>query len=133
MLEYDVHAATDVTGFGLAGHAVKMAEGSAVTFEIEESDLPLLPGALELAREGMIPGGGKRNRDYYGKWVRINEEIADQMIEIVFDPQTSGGLLIALSEPGASNLVRQLHQGGNMEASIIGRVRPRGEFAIEVV
>ena len=62
MLRYDVHAATDITGFGLAGHAVRMADGSGVTLRVEESDLPLLPGALECCRAGMIPGGSRRNR-----------------------------------------------------------------------
>ena len=66
MLKFEVHAATDITGFGLVGHASKMADGSRVTIIFEESDLPLLPGALECIREGMIPGGGTRNREFYG-------------------------------------------------------------------
>src|SRR5258708_2912888 len=83
MLKYDVHAATHVTGFGLAGHGFKMADGSGVTLKIEESDLPVLPGAFELCRAGMIPGGGKRNREYYGPHVRIAEEIADEIGELM--------------------------------------------------
>jgi selenide, water dikinase len=133
MLKYEVHAATDITGFGLAGHASKLAEGSAVTLRIEESDLPLLPGAIELAREGMVPGGGKRNRDFYGRFVKISDEVADEMAEIVFDPQTSGGLLIALPERDAIKLLVDLHQQGNSEAAIVGRVIARGGFAIEIV
>jgi selenide,water dikinase len=132
MLKYDVHAATDVTGFGLAGHSFKMADGSGVTLQIEESDLPVLPGALELCRAGMIPGGGKRNREYYGPRVWIAEEIADEMGEIIFDPQTSGGLLIALPEPQAVALLSDLQRGGNSDAAIIGRVAQRSRFAIEV-
>jgi selenide,water dikinase len=133
MLKYEVHAATDITGFGLAGHASKLAEGSAVTLRIEESDLPLLPGAIELAREGMVPGGGKRNRDFYGRFVKISDEVADEMAEIVFDPQTSGGLLIALPERDAIKLLVDLHHQGNSEAAIVGRVIARGGFAIEIV
>ena len=132
MLKYEVHAATDITGFGLAGHASKLAQGSAVTLVIEESDLPLLPGVIELVREGMIPGGGKRNRDFYGRFVKISDEIADEMAEIVFDPQTSGGLLIALPESDAIKLLADLHQQGNPDAAIVGKVIARGEFAIEV-
>jgi selenide, water dikinase len=132
MLKYDVHAATDVTGFGLAGHAYKLADGSAVSLTIEESDLPLLPGAIELARDGMIPGGGHRNREFYSRFVRIADEVADEMAELVFDPQTSGGLLIALPEADATALLRELHQQGNTDAAEIGRVTARGEFAIEV-
>jgi selenide, water dikinase len=133
MLKYDVHAATDITGFGLAGHGSKLAEGSAVTLRIEESDLPLLAGTIELVREKMIPGGGKRNRDFYGRRVKIADEVADEIGEIVFDPQTSGGLLIALPGPDAFALLTDLHQQGNADAAIVGRVIARGEFAIEVV
>ena len=133
MLKYDVHAATDITGFGLAGHASKIAEGSHVTFLIEESDLPLMPGVLDACRAGMIPGGGKRNREFYGPRVRISEEVADEMAEIVFDPQTSGGLLMALPEPQALALLADLQADGNLEAAIIGRVVAETEFLLEVI
>jgi selenide, water dikinase len=132
MLKYEVHAATDITGFGLAGHGAKMADGSGVTLIIEESDLPLLPGALESTREGMTPGGGKRNREYFGSVVKISEEVADEIAEILFDPQTSGGLLIALPEGEAHLLLADLQKSGNSEAAIVGRVVPRGRFAIEL-
>jgi selenide,water dikinase len=132
MLKYEVHAATDVTGFGLAGHGFKMADGSGVTLRIEESDLPVLPGALELCREGMIPGGGKRNREYYGRHVKIAEEVADEIAELLFDPQTSGGLLIALPPNQAEALQSDLQREGNGDAAIIGRVVEREHFAIEV-
>jgi len=133
MLKYEVHAATDITGFGLAGHASKMAEGSAVTLRIEESDIPLMAGALEWCRAGMIPGGGKRNREFYGPRVRISDEGAGEIGELVFDPQTSGGLFIALPESDALKLLGDLQATGNMEAAIVGRVVARGEFPIEVV
>lgn len=133
MLRYEVHAATDITGFGLAGHAVKMADGSGVTLRVEESDLPLLPGALECCRAGMIPGGGRRNCDFFGPRVRISDEVASEMAEIAFDPQTSGGLLIALPERDALALLAALQAGGNTEAEIIGGVIEQGRFAIELV
>jgi selenide,water dikinase len=133
MLKYEVHAATDITGFGLAGHGSRMADGSDVTLRLEESDLPLLPDALELSREGMTPGGGRRNRDFYGPRVTSSDEIADEMVEMLFDPQTSGGLLVALSEAEAYSLLADLQQQGNTEAAIIGRVLARGRFAIELV
>ena len=133
MLKYEVHAATDVTGFGLMGHASKMAEGSGVTLRIEESDLPLMAGALECCRAGMIPGGGKRNREFYGPRVRISDEVADEIAELVFDPQTSGGLFIALPENDAMKLLVDLQTAGNTEAAIVGRVIARGEFLIEIV
>ena len=133
MLRHEVHAATDITGFGLAGHASKMADGSGVTLRIEESDLPLLPGALDCCREGLIPGGGRRNREFYGARVRISEEVAPEMAEIFFDPQTSGGLLIALPESQALPLLAELLAGGNLEAAIIGRVAAQTDSAIELI
>ena len=132
MLAYDVHAATDITGYGLAGHGFKMANGSGVTLRIEESDIPVMPGALELCAAGMIPGGGKRNREFYGPNVKISDEVADEIGEIVFDPQTSGGLLIALPERDAIALLADLQRSGNTDAEIIGRVEKPGQFAIEV-
>ncbi len=133
MLRFEVHAATDITGFGLAGHAVKMADGSGVTLRVDESDLPLLPGALESCRAGMIPGGGRRNREFFGPRVRIAEEVAAEMAEVAFDPQTSGGLLIALPERDALALLAALQAAGIVEAEIIGRVVEQGPFAIELV
>jgi len=133
MLRYAVHAATDITGFGLVGHASGIAEGSGVTLVFEESDLPLLPGALEMCRAGMIPGGGRRNREFFGPRTRINDEISDAMAELAFDPQTSGGLLIALPEDNAIALLAELQQGGNLDAAIVGRVEQQGDFLIELV
>ena len=132
MLRRGVHAATDITGFGLAGHGSRMADGSGVTLRIEESDLPLLPGALECCRAGMIPGGGRRNREFFGPRVKISDEVAAEMAEMVFDPQTSGGLLIALPESEATPLLVDLQAGGNLEAAIIGRVVEQSRFAIEL-
>jgi selenide, water dikinase len=133
MLHHDVHAATDITGFGLVGHAMKMADGSGVTIVFEESDLPLLPSALELSREGVIPGGGNRNREYYAPQVRISDEVADEMATIAFDPQTSGGLLIAVPEAEGGGLLAELHDSGHRDAAIIGRVIARAAASIELV
>jgi selenide,water dikinase len=133
MLAYDVHAATDITGYGLAGHGSKMANGSGVSLRIEESDLPVLPGSLELCAAGMIPGGGTRNRAFYAPQVKIAEEVSDEIGELVFDPQTSGGLLIALGERDAVALLADLQRAGNTDAQIIGRATARGHYAIEIV
>ena len=132
MRKYDVHAATDVTGFGLVGHAMQMAQGSGVTLKFEESDLPLLPGVVEWCKAGMIPGGGKRNREFYGSRTRISAEVADEMAELAFDPQTSGGLLIALPEKDALSLLAELQVEGNLDAAIVGAVVSAGEFPIEL-
>jgi selenide,water dikinase len=133
MLRFDVHAATDVTGFGLLGHAHRMAEGSGLTLVFEESDLPLLPGALELARAGMIPGGGERNREYFAPLVKISDEIAEEMVTLAFDPQTSGGLLIALPDDEAVALLADLQTAGYAETAIVGRAEPRRDRPLELV
>jgi selenide, water dikinase len=133
MLKYDVHAATDVTGFGLVGHALKMAEGSGVTIVFEESDLPILPGVLEQCWAGMIPGGGQRNREYYAPSVRILDEVSEEIATIAFDPQTSGGLLIAVPDEQSLALLAELQNCGHREAAIVGRVTARGEHPIELV
>lgn len=110
-----------------------MADGSGVTIVFEESDLPLLSGALECCREGLIPGGGTRNREFYGPRTRISEEVSDEIIAIAFDPQTSGGLLIAVPDRDAIGLVAALHRAGVSEACIVGRVSEPSGFAIELV
>jgi selenide, water dikinase len=133
MLHYDVHAVTDITGFGLAGHVMKMAEGSGVTIVIEESDLPLMAGTLEACSAGMIPGGGARNREFYGPRVHIVDDVSDEMAAMVFDPQTSGGLFIALPEADAMKLLADLHQIGNVDAAIVGHAEARGDFPIVIV
>jgi len=133
MLDHEVHAATDVTGFGLLGHAFKMAEGSNVTLAFEESDLPLLQGALEQVRAGMIPGGGTRNREFYAPHVKISDEVSEEMVALAFDPQTSGGLLISVPESQSVAMLAELHKAGCTDAAIVGRVEPRGEFPLELV
>jgi selenide,water dikinase len=133
MLQYEVHSATDVTGFGLAGHSSQMAEASGVTLVFEESDLPVLPGAIELCRAGMIPGGGKRNQEYFGPKVKIAEEISQEMAAMVFDPQTSGGLLISLPPAEALRLLADLQSLGNRDAAVVGRVESARPQSIEIV
>lgn len=133
MLKYDVHAATDVTGFGLMGHAFKMADGSGVTLVFEESDLPLLQGVLEQVRAGMIPGGGKRNQEYYGPHVKVSDEVSDEMVTVAFDPQTSGGLLMSVPESESIAMLSDLHKAGCADAAIIGRVEQQRQFPLELV
>jgi len=133
MRKYEVHAGTDITGFGLAGHAMQMAEGSGVTLKFEESDLPLLPGAIEWCRARMIPGGGVRNREFFGPRVGISAEVSDEMAELMFDPQTSGGLLLALPEDQAIALLADLQAAGNLDAAIIGNAVAPGDYPIELV
>jgi len=127
MLAFDVHGCTDVTGFGIIGHAREMANGSGVTIEIEAANVRFLPGALDYARQGAIPGGLKNNREFASCAVDIAGNITPEIENLLYDPQTSGGLLIALPEQDAALLERRLP-----EAYRIGRVLPRGPKAIRI-
>lgn len=122
MLKFDVHACTDITGFGLIGHAREMAAGSGVTIEIDTAAVALLPGALEAARAGAIPGGLKNNREFASRAVEITGQIDPALEDLLYDPQTSGGLLISLPEPDAAALEREFPR-----ARRIGRVLPRDD------
>ena len=104
MLAFDVHGCTDVTGFGLIGHSREMALASKVTMEINARAVQFLPGAVEYARQGAIPGGLKNNREFASSCVEGSSEFDD----LLYDPQTSGGLLIALPERDAALLEAQL-------------------------
>jgi selenide,water dikinase len=104
MLTFNTHSCTDITGFGLIGHAREMAVASGVALVIESAAVPLLPGALAAARAGAIPGGLKNNRDFASCAVEIAARIDPALLELVYDPQTSGGLLIALPEQQATAL-----------------------------
>jgi len=123
MRTYQVHACSDVTGYGLLGHALEMASGTRVTLELEAARLPVLDGAVRLAEEGCLTGGCKRNRAYLEDKVAIDPAVPPGLVEVAFDPQTSGGLLIALPATKAPGLVRKLRAGGVKAATIIGYAR----------
>ena len=122
MREFDVKGATDVTGFALLGHAWEMACASKVTIEIDAKAVPLLEGALELASEGMLTSGDKTNREYVGADVEIAGSVDQTLVKLLFDPQTAGGMLIAIPEAKAEALLANL-KVNYPRAEIIGRVR----------
>jgi selenide, water dikinase len=124
MRRFDVHACSDVTGFGLLGHGVEMAMGSGVSLTFDSNALPLLPGALRLAKAGFLTGGCQRNRAYLADKVMIEPSVKAGYEDIAFDPQTSGGLLIAVAERVASRLVRRLRAKG-LDVAVIGRAHPK--------
>ena len=107
-----VHAMTDVTGFALLGHAAEVADRSGVGLVVRAGQVPLLPGTLDYARKGVGTGGGARNRESLSEKVDIDSRIPEEMIQVLFDPQTSGGLLIALPEEAASRLDALLNAEG---------------------
>lgn len=126
MVECGASAATDVTGFGFIGHACEMALGAGVTFSLELSRIPLMSGVEPLLQDGLIPAGCYRNRDFYSRFV--TGFTADQLLPL-FDPQTSGGLLIALA-PAAARRFLERSEGEGRFAAPIGQVLNRGEHAI---
>jgi selenide, water dikinase len=131
MVEAGAHAATDVTGFALLGHAWEMARASGVTLEIDAASVPLIEGALDLAAAGLLTSGDKSNRIYVGEDLLIEEGVGKELTSLLFDPQTAGGLLIALDESRAEELLKALRRTYT-DAAIIGRVRTRGAHLINV-
>jgi selenide,water dikinase len=129
MQEFGVKGATDVTGFALLGHAWEMACASKVTIEIDATAVPLLDGALELASQGMLTSGDKTNREYIGADVEIASSVDENLVRLLFDPQTAGGMLIAIPESNAESLLGTLRKN-YPNAQIIGRVHPRGSRPI---
>jgi selenide,water dikinase len=117
-----VHAATDVTGFGLLGHLNNMLAASGMAAEIDAASVPLLPKAMELAEQGAIPGGTKRNREALDALVKFSGEVPEPLRVLLFDAQTSGGLLIAVESDRANALVAALERETTPAAARIGRV-----------
>ncbi len=117
-----VHAITDVTGFGLAGHALEMARGSGCTAEIDWRHVPLLPGVRELAAQGMVTGASGRNWAGYGQDVQLPSDFAPQDQALLSDPQTSGGLLVACSPDSVNQVLATFRDQGFGQAAVMGRV-----------
>ena len=129
-LFFEAHACTDITGFGLLGHALEMAESSGVALRLRVSELPLLPGARECVAKEAFPGGLWRNRDHVLPHVRFAGSITEADRMILFDPETSGGLLIALDPARAAPYVQQARADG-LAAWIVGEVIAGTGIAIE--
>ena len=128
----DVNSVTDITGFGLLGHVLEMAKASDVSIEIESDKVPVLEGAIEMAKMGIIPGGMYRNKQYISKDVDI-KSVECYMEDILYDPQTSGGLLISVKSDLAEELIKDMKNNGSIEAKIIGSVKQKSEKYITVI
>jgi len=129
--KFDLKGATDVTGFALLGHAWEMARASSVTIEIDSGHVPLINGALELAVSGMQTGADKTNREYVGEDVEIAPGIDPNLVKLLYDPQTAGGLLLAIAGEMAEDVLTEL-RSNYPRAEIIGRVSKPGEKRILV-
>lgn len=128
--EEDVHGCTDVTGFGLMGHGAEVAEASGVTLHISAAAVPLFTGVLDHVEQN-TPGGGRANRAHFGPRVRFVDPLDPLLRSILFDPQTSGGLLVAVAPTRVEEIRAALADRGILAARV-GDVRPRGEHLIEV-
>ena len=122
MKTVNTHACTDVTGFGLLGHACEMVQGTDVGMVIDPSAVPFFSEAKELAEMGLLPAGLHRNRDYRSEMVEFGPQVPGYLADILYDPQTSGGLLISVSGQQAQSLVETMHESGLVEAAVIGEV-----------
>ncbi|MBS1788357.1 MAG: selenide, water dikinase SelD [Acidobacteria bacterium] len=132
MQEFGVRGATDITGFGLMGHAWELAKASGVTIEIKAATVPLIHGAMEMARRKMLTSGDKKNREYVGDDVFIDTDITKETASLLFDPQTAGGMLICIAADQADALLARLRET-YADAAIIGRVTNKGRRSLVVI
>lgn len=127
-----ISACTDITGFGLLGHTYEMAKGSGVSISINSSKIPILEGAKEFAEMGIIPAGMYGNRRHLEGKVMIGEKIDEAILDLMYDPQTSGGLLIAIAEEDIDIAVEALNKVNRNSFAVIGRVLEKSEFDIYI-
>ena len=132
MVEFGAHACTDITGFGLAGHLAEMALSSGVDVEIVWDDIPLLPGVLQYAAAGILPGAIERNKESCGERIKSANSLSQEMVDIIYDAQTSGGLLVAIAETSADDFLKALHRQGISDAAVIGNCLGKGSGLIHI-
>lgn len=122
MLEIGPGAATDVTGFGLLGHLQQMVRSSGVAAEVWAGAVPVLEGVGPLVEEGLVPGGTRRNESHFSAFIDVEEDVSDVQRTLLFDAQTSGGLLIAVADERAGDLVAALRARSTPAAAVVGRI-----------
>jgi selenide,water dikinase len=122
-LNFDIHACTDITGFGILGHSLEMAKGSQVRINLFYDRLPVYPNALNMYRRGETTGSNKANRKLSEGFFKKNKELAEEEEELLFDPQTSGGLLLSVSSTEADRLVAELKRAGVEATAWVGEVQ----------
>ncbi len=130
--KFSPHACTDVTGFGLLGHALEMIEGSDVGLVIDHTALPIFPETVGFAEQGIMPAGSHRNRAYREASVDLEADIPRQVMDVLYDAQTSGGLLVALAASEAGRYLDELHSAGMDNAALIGEFveQPAGRVIV---
>jgi len=133
MVKFGAHACTDVTGFSLMGHLAEMALSSGVDAEVVWDDIPVFPGVLQYVADGILPGAIERNKESCGERVVAGVGISPEMLDMCFDAQTSGGLLIAIDARDADRFLQALHEAGVSAAGAIGRITGKGEGKVRVI
>jgi selenide,water dikinase len=132
MQGFSIHACTDITGFGLLGHLCEMLGAGDIGIKISADAVPRLPEAEEYARLGFVPAGAHRNKAFYAPKVKKEKDLPDWMLDVLFDPQTSGGLVMAAAEKDAEGIIRFLHEAGVKDACVIAEVmdKPQGRLIL---
>lgn len=133
MTKVGINGCTDITGFGFLGHAYEMAEGSGVSMEIWSDYLPIIKESVEFALMGIIPSGKYNNEGYLREHVSFAGSIKQEIRDIMYDPQTSGGLLISVSEERFERLMDELRLSNKTDFNVVGKVKAKGKYAIEVI
>lgn len=127
-----ISACTDITGFGFFGHAYEVAKGSGVSLEIESSKIPIIAGAKELAAMGILPAGMYANKSYVEPKIKLLEAIEEAVLDLLYDPQTSGGLLIAIAEDDLTEAQERLSAINRTDWAVVGRVTEKSQYEIYV-
>ncbi|ABR48478.1 selenide, water dikinase [Alkaliphilus metalliredigens QYMF] len=130
--DFNISACTDITGFGLLGHAYEMAKGSHVSLEIYSDQVPFIAGVKEFARMGIIPGGMYANKKHIEKDVNVNGDVEEVIMDLLYDPQTSGGLLVSIAEEQVEEAIEKLTELNLTEFAVIGKVVEKDEFTIYI-
>ena len=133
MEKYPVHACTDITGFGLLGHIAEMVENSSFAIRLTSKNIPIIPETFDYAGMGLVPAGTYNNRAFRECMINFSPSVDRLLQDILFDPQTSGGLLICVDQDSAENLLVDLQKSGIKEAAVIGKVvsEPQGKITVE--
>jgi len=133
MLEAGVSACTDITGFGLMGHAYELAEASKVTLSFFAGRIPVFDGCERYVKMGLMPGVSKLSKKYLKNAIRINPKVREELVDVLFDAQTSGGLLISIPKGKAEILCTKLKEKRALTYDVVGEVRERGDVSIVVM
>jgi selenide,water dikinase len=131
-VKFKAHACTDVTGFSLMGHLTEMALQSGVDAEVIWDQIPVFPGVLQYVADGILPGAVERNKESCGQRVVVADSLRQEMIDMCYDAQTSGGLLIAIVKEDAEDLLKALHSEGVTNAAVIGRIPGKGKGVVHI-